>query len=365
MRSLTLAQQLLRHYSKDLAQRALKIWSEHGWKGLLGRSIDAWQHKRPIEEFYAEWIRRYDTLTERSRRDLRSDMADWASRPLLSVIMSIGSTDPRLLKAAARSISRQLYPHWELCISADAATFAGAREELLSMAQEDRRIRIPPLEESGACAGLNSALSLASGEFIVLFEAPDLLPEHALYWVAKEIIEHPETDLIFSDEDKIDASGNRSSPCFKPDWNPALMLSCNAFGHLGIVRRSLVEKVGGFRPELDGSRDYDLVLRCAKQTPAARIRHIPRILYHQRAPAPAAGELDARSDALEAGRRAVEDHLATSGIRATVEQRRPAILSGRIRPALAVAAREHPAAIDLRGAAARAVPEVAHHADDL
>ena len=117
MRSLTLAHQLLWYYSKDLPQRALKIWSEHGWKGLLGRSIDALQHQRPIEEFYAEWIRRYDTLTERSRRDLRRDMADWPSTPLLSVIMSIRDPDPRLLKAAARSISSQLYPHWELCIS--------------------------------------------------------------------------------------------------------------------------------------------------------------------------------------------------------------------------------------------------------
>ena len=234
------------------------------------------------------------------------------------------------------------------------------------MAQEDHRIRIPPQEESGGvCADLNSALSLASGEFIVLFEASDLLPEHALYWVAKEIIEHPETDLIFSDEDKIDASGNRSSPCFKPDWNPALMLSCNAFGHLGVIRRSLVEKVGGFRPELDGSRDYDLVLRCARQTPAARIRHIPRILYHQRAPEPAEEELDARSDALDAGRRAVEDHLVDKRNTRDGQQRRQAILSGRIRPALAFAAREHPAAVDLRGAAARAVPEVAHHTDDL
>ena len=114
MRSLTLAHRLLGYCSKDLPQRALKIWSEHGWKGLLGRSIDAWQHQRPIEEFYAEWIRRYDTLTERSRSDLRRFMADWTSRPLLSVIMSIRSPDPRLLKAAARSISRQLYPHWEL-----------------------------------------------------------------------------------------------------------------------------------------------------------------------------------------------------------------------------------------------------------
>jgi O-antigen biosynthesis protein len=319
MRSLALARQLLRHHSKHLPKRALRIWYEKGWKGLLASSIDALQHQRPIEEFYTEWIRRYDTLTPRARRKLHADMANWTSRPLLSVIMSVRNPNLGPLRAAVRSVLKQLYPHWELCISDEASTVASVREELLSMAQADRRIRLK-LRAEGGSIHPDGVLSLASGQFVAFFEATDLLHEHAPYWVAKELIDHPDTDLIFSDEDKIDDTGNRSSPAFKPDWNAALMLCCNAFGHLGVIRKSLIDDVGGFRAAFDGSRDYDLVLRCARQIPARRIRHISRILYHRRAPDPAVVP-DAMPDAIEAGR-AVEDYLVASGTRATVNRER-------------------------------------------
>ncbi len=133
-----------------------------------------------------------------------------------------------------------------------------------------------------------------------------------MFWVANEVVHHPDVDLIFSDEDKLEVDGARFDPYFKSDWNPALMLSQNAFSHLGVFRRSLVESVGGFRVGLEGSQDHDLVLRCAERTTPERIRHIPRILYHWRAEDGSTASLAGikmKPYAREAGARAIREHL--------------------------------------------------------
>ena len=215
-------------------------------------------------------------------------MSNWVERfalqPKLSIVMPVFNTDLRWLIEAIESVRRQLYPHWELCLSDDASTLSGVKERLLEYAGKDERIRAVFREKNGhISANSNNALSIATGDFIVLMDADDVIPEDALYWVAKEINDHPDVDLIFSDEDKIDIEGRRFDPYFKPDWNPALMLSQNMFCHLGVYRRSLVTKVGGFRVGFEGSQDHDLVLRCADATEPSKIRHIPHVLYHWRA----------------------------------------------------------------------------------
>jgi hypothetical protein len=145
------------------------------------------------------------------------------------------------------------------------------------------------------------------------------LPEDALFWVAHEIALHPDVDLIFTDEDKIDETGRRHDPYFKPAWNPALMVAQNAFCHLGVYRRSLVEQVGRFREGYEGAQDHDLVLRCADATTPQRIRHIPRVLYHWRASAQStAASLESKPYASSAGLMTIEDHLRRRGIKGTV-----------------------------------------------
>ena len=116
------------------------------------------------------------------------------------------------------------------------------------------------------------------------------------------------------------SDGKRFGPYFKSAWNPALMLSQNAFSHLGVFRRSLVQAVGGFRKGYEGSQDYDLVLRCAERTNPDRIRHIPRVLYHWRAlPGSTASAAAAKSYAWEAGRKAIAEHLQRLGVSAQVK----------------------------------------------
>ncbi len=222
------------------------------------------------------------------------------------------------------SVRAQLYSDWELCISDNASTRHDVLEELRRYAELDERIEVLFRETNGhISANSNSALALASGEFIALMDSDDELPEDALYWAAEEINRHPEVDLIFSDEDKIDTDGRRFDPYFKPDWNPALILSQNLFSHLGVYRRSLVEEVGGFDSAFDGSQDHDLVLRCADASDPSRIRHIPRILYHWRAIQGSTASSEgggAKPYAWNAGARAIEAHLRRNGIEGSVSR---------------------------------------------
>jgi len=226
--------------------------------------------------------------------------------------------DPKWMIEAIQSVRSQIYPHWELCISDDASTLPAIRPLLERYAAQDPRIHVSFRRENGhISANSNDAIALARGDYIALLDADDIISKEALFWVAREIALHPEVDLLFSDEDKIDQLGRRSEPYFKSAWNAALMLSQNAFSHLGVYRRSLVEKVGGFRKGYEGSQDYDLVLRCAELTTIDRIRHIPRILYHWRAlPGSAASGPGAKSYAWEAGKSAIADHLQRVGIHA-------------------------------------------------
>src|SRR6267154_1622374 len=260
---------------------------------------------------YGEWVRSFSALSTAARMVLLSRIERFGSKPLISVVMPSYNIEPEYLGAAIESVRRQIYPHWELCISDDASTLAGVRECLEAHASQDPRIRVTYLSKNGnICVNSNSALALATGDYVAFLDADDLLAEDALFWVAQTVAAHPDVDLIYTDEDKVDKTGRRFDPHFKTAWNPALMLSQNAFSHLGVFRRSLVEKVGRFRQGYEGAQDHDLLLRCASATAADRIRHIPRVLYHWRTLAHSTAQgIEAKPYAWAAGRRAIEDHL--------------------------------------------------------
>jgi len=266
---------------------------------------------------YQHWIEAYDTLSADDIAEMQRRLQSFAKRPLISVVMPVYNTELRWLRAAIESVGAQIYPDWELCISDDASTRPEVRDELLKYVSKDDRIRVFFRESNGGIsANSNTALSLATGDFIALLDADDELSEHALFWVVDEILRHPGADLIYSDQDKLDEHGRRIDPYFKPDWNLALILSQNMFSHLGVFRRSLVNRAGGFRLGFEGSQDHDLVLRCAELTAPEKIRHIPRVLYHWRevpgSTAPPEG-IKAKPYAWEAGARAIEEHLQRCG----------------------------------------------------
>ncbi len=204
-----------------------------------------------------------------------------------------------------------IYESWELCIADDASTNPEVPAALNKFAAGDTRIKITFRKHNGHIAACsNSALALATGEWVALLDQDDLLAEHALAVVAATLNQHPEAGLIYSDEDKIDETGARCRPYFKSDWNPELLLGQNCISHLGIYRSALLREVGGFREGFEGSQDYDVALRCSEQLRADQIRHIPRVLYHWRMiEGSVAHDAEAKPYAREAARRAIADHL--------------------------------------------------------
>jgi glycosyltransferase involved in cell wall biosynthesis len=265
---------------------------------------------------YAAWVKQFDTIGPRERIAFRRDLRGLRRHPLISIVMPVYNPDLAYLSSAIESVRSQIYQRWELCIADDASTHASSARTLKQYATADSRIKLTFRERNGHIAACsNSALELATGEWVALLDQDDLLSEHALAIVAATIEEHPEAGLIYSDEDKIDQSGARCCPFFKPDWNPELLLGQNYVSHLGIYRRALLGEIGGFREGYEGSQDYDLSLRCSEKLQSHQIMHIPRVLYHWRMVEGSAAALsEAKPYAANAARRAIADHLQRTNI---------------------------------------------------
>ena len=270
---------------------------------------------------YTEWVRRYDTLSDLDIKAIENRIKHLDRLPLISIVMPVYNPPLDMLEEAILSVQSQLYPNWELCIADDASTNVEVHELLKRYVDADSRIKVVFRKENGhISAASNSALTLAKGEFVALLDNDDLLPQQALFWIADTIVANPDVGLIYSDEDKIDLSGQRYEPYFKPDWNPDLFLSHNMVSHLGVYRTDLMRNLGGFREGYEGSQDYDLALRCSEQLEPRQIIHIPRVLYHWRAyPGSTALAVGEKNYALLAGERALNDHFSRIKVVAQAE----------------------------------------------
>ncbi|AJE22089.1 glycosyltransferase family 2 protein [Azotobacter chroococcum] len=266
----------------------------------------------PGQASYEDWIENIEKPSLPSAGEIRTMLAEFEYRPLISVIMPTYNTGEEYLRACIDSVIAQSYPHWELCIADDASPKPHVRQLLEAYQAQDPRIKVVFRTENGHIShASNSALSLASGDFVALLDHDDALPEHALFFMAQAITQHPDAQIFYSDEDKLNAEGQRFDPHFKSDWNPDLFYSQNYVSHLGVYRRSLLERIGGFRAGVEGSQDQDLLLRCLLYVKGPQIVHIPRVLYHWRtvegSTALASGE---KSYTTEAGVKALTDYFA-------------------------------------------------------
>ncbi len=239
------------------------------------------------------------------------------SGPVVSVLTPVFNTDPVWLRRCIESVRRQTYPHWELILSDDGSTEPRTRAVLDAAAAEPRIRVVRSATNGGIVRASNAALGVASGELVAFLDHDDELAPTALADVIAHLDAHAGVDIVYTDEDKMDPSGARSDPHFKPDWSPELLLSCMYVSHLTVMRRQLVVEAGGFRAGFDGSQDYDLMLRVAELTD--RIVHVPQVLYSWRtAPDSAASSQLAKPWAVRAGRRALEEAVQRRGLPALV-----------------------------------------------
>ncbi len=267
---------------------------------------------------YAGWLQKFDM---QAPEDIDGRIEALERKPLISIVMPTYNTPERWLRKCMESVRRQAYPHWELCIADDASTKPHVRQVLSEYERMDRRIKVAYRKTNGHISDAsNSALELAQGEYIALLDHDDELHPLALFEMAKAIGAQPQWKLIYSDEDKLDESGRRSSPYFKPDWNYDLLLSQNCVSHFGVYQTALVREVGGFRKGLEGSQDHDLTLRCVERLKPGEIGHVPKVLYHWRMVEGSTSRGAAEKNyAATAGCRAIAEHLQRSGVEASVD----------------------------------------------
>lgn len=271
-----------------------------------------------VDETYQEWIKRNEP-TPWDLEHQRGLSLKLAYQPRFSIICPVYNTPEAPLRAMIQSVINQTYPHWELCMVDGASALPHVRPVLEAYAAQDVRIRLKFLDHNlGISGNSNAAIEMAQGEFLGLLDHDDELAPNALYENALLLNMHPQADMIYSDEDKIDEQGRRCLPFFKPDWSPDLFNSVMYTCHFGVYRTALLREIDGFRRHLDGAQDHDLVLRLTEKTD--RIYHIPCILYHWRmleGSTALSGEAKGYADAARI--RLMNEHLERSGIKASVE----------------------------------------------
>jgi len=247
--------------------------------------------------------------------NIKKELEGFKKKPLISVVMPVYNVEPQWLERAVESLHKQWYQNWELCIADDKSPNRETLEYLKTLSSP--KVKIKFLEKNLNISGAsNEALSMTTGEYVALMDNDDELTVDALYEVLKAINEQ-DAEFIYSDEDKLEMDDTFSNPHFKPDFAPDMFLSQNYLSHLGVIKKSLIEEVGGWEIGLEGSQDYDLYLKVLEKT--TKITHISKVLYHWRKiPGSTAAEYGEKSYAQEAGRQALENAMQRRSIKASV-----------------------------------------------
>ena len=267
--------------------------------------------KKMIGKIYKQWI-------EKNEADIMV-VEPLSYQPLISVVVPVYNVLEAHLMECIESVIGQTYGNWELCLADDASTWDCVRT-VLKKYETNPQIKVVYREKNGhISAATNSAIEVATGEFIAFMDCDDVLAPNALYEMVKKLNEGVEYDFIYSDEDKIDSDGkNRHMPHFKSDWAPDTLMSYMYTSHFSMYRKSIVEELGGLRIGYEGSQDYDFTLRFVEKTD--KIGHIAKVLYHWREiQGSTASNPEAKPYILEAAKKAKEEALSRRGIEGDVE----------------------------------------------
>ena len=305
------------HDTVSLFQKGICYWKQYGVKRTIRKIIRKMQGKKDTVS-YEDFLKKYGVKEEELARQ-RQEVFE--NGPCFSIAVPLYQTKEKYLREMIESVQAQTYTNWELCL----ADGSGREHSLQSVVGEyiakDKRIKYCLLEKNEGIAGnTNEALKMATGDFIVLTDHDDLLSPEALYQCAKAVQREPQTDVIYSDEDKVDMSGKEFfEPHFKSDYNIDLLCTMNYICHLFVVRKDVMERAGLFESCYDGAQDHDFILRCTEK--AEHIVHIPKVLYHWRCHAQSTSENpESKLYAFENGCKAVKAHYDRIGIPAEVEQ---------------------------------------------
>ena len=269
--------------------RTREVWADEGFAGvfrqagvkfgllLRGQRFLVDGRGRPsIEDQYQIWIHRRGASP--LEREVEQAIAHFTSSPLVSVLTVLNVADAARIGRVLNTLQAQAYPRWELCVALTPGVRDALKGALATMLASEPRLRVEAA--IGDKPTLADAYRAASGDFLAFIEVDDELAPEALFELVNRLQQEPPSDLVYSDEDAITADGRREDPLFKPDWSPNLLLGMNYVVRFGLIRRRLVDEIGGFSAELGPGQAYDLVLRLTEKTD--RIAHVPKVLYHRR-----------------------------------------------------------------------------------
>lgn len=299
-------------------EKGIRYWKSQGAAALAEKVVTKVKNVRQGPPSYQKWIRHH--LPDRNELE-KQKKTSFGYRPKISFVVPLYKTPEKYLRRLTESFQEQTYSNWELCFSDGSGAQSPLTELLKELTAKDNRIKYVSHEESLQISeNTNSAIEIATGDFIAFADHDDELTPNALFECVKAINEKPQTLVIYTDEDKMSMDGHKFfQPHFKPDYNPDLLCTVNYICHLFVVSRKVIEKVGGLRSEFDGAQDYDFVLRCVEAVKDEEICHIPKILYHWRCHEDSTAENpESKLYAFEAGRRAVQAHYERTGIHAEV-----------------------------------------------
>jgi GT2 family glycosyltransferase len=298
---------------KGLIFKALRFYRRYGLRNFMRHLV---RRTLKVEQDYPKWLAQHlpdEDALEKQRKTA------FALNPLVSIVVPLYRTSEVHLREMVESVLAQTYGHFELCLADGSGGESQIRGLLEDYEKKDGRIRVKVLADNlGISGNTNEAVRMATGDFVAFLDHDDFLPPHALFEVVSLVNGHPDAEVIYSDEDKVDMEGKRHfSPHFKPDFNLDLLRSTNYISHFLVFRKDIVDRVGEFRRDFDGAQDYDFILRAVEE--ARHIHHIPRVLYHWRShEASSADNPENKLYAFEAGKRALDAHYARQGIPATV-----------------------------------------------
>ena len=245
-------------------------------------------------------------------------------QPLISLVIPVYNTDLRLLKELVFSLKEQIYENWEVCFANGSFDNDDLNRVLAKFSKNDPRIRHVILDKNGGISyNTNKAFEMARGEYIGMVDHDDLLTPDALAEVVLELNKKPELDFIYSDQDKVDEKTSvRFGRLYKPSWSLELLYSGNYITHFSVVRKSVIEKIGGWDFTTDGAQDWDLFLKVAEIT--NNVCGIPKVLYHWRtAPTSTAASMENKNYAAEAQIRTLQNHFERKGYPIEVTFSRP------------------------------------------
>lgn len=304
---------MLKKLSPYTIQKGFRYLKHYGPKEFWIRLHERFE---PEEVPYGPWYEAY-IPDEKELERQRKHHFDY--EPLISVAVPAFRTPEKFLIQMIESLLAQTYRNWELCIANGSPEDEAMKRVLQEYTGRDSRIRVCDLTENKGIAGnTNAALEMARGEFVGLLDHDDLLAPNGLFEVAAALDRDRALDAVYTDEDKVTTElDEHFQPHLKPDFNLDLLRSNNYICHFFVVRRSIVEKTGGFRQEFDGAQDHDFIFRCVET--AGRVGHVPEILYHWRThKASTADNPASKMYAFDAGKRAIEAHLRRTGVSGTV-----------------------------------------------